>query len=382
MSVELFSSLLVFIVCLFFLVGAVAGNRSISFMKNFEPLTGNHPRVSIVVAARNEADGIEKAVRSFLVLDYPNYELMVVNDRSEDETGEILQNLQREFPILKVLTINMLPTGWLGKNHALWKGALETSGDYILFTDGDVILQPQALSHAIGMMTARNLDHLAGFPKMPLKGIWLQSFISYFIVAFGSYTRPWKASDPKSPGAVGIGAFNLVRRSSYLSIGTHERFRLRPDDDLKLGQLLKKSGAKQECAFASNLIEVEWYRSMRELVHGLEKNSFSAFDYRLERALIATLGILVFTVAPFFAPFFLCGWPALLMVLSALSLVAASIYSGRFHEMGVKPSLLFPFSALLFTLIFWNGILKTLWKGGIQWRGTFYRLDDLRRGLG
>jgi glycosyltransferase involved in cell wall biosynthesis len=364
------------------LVTAIAGNRAIPFLKEIPVLEGGHPRVSLIAAARNEEEGIERAVRSFLALDYPNLEVIVVNDRSEDRTGEILGRLTREFPTLVGIEIRDLPEGWLGKNHALWRGALASKGEFLLFTDADVVFRPETLLHAMGMVIGRRLDHLAAFPEVIFRGFWLRSFMSYFALAFGSFTRPWKARDPESRAAVGIGAFNLVRRSAYVVVGTHQRLRFRPDDDLRLGQILKWSGGRSDCAFAVGLVEVEWYRSVGELFRGLEKNSFVGFEYRLARAVVATVGILALNVAPFFAPFFLSGWPLVLTLSAATSLLAASVYSARFHRIGVGPSLFLPFAALLFTVILWNGIGKTLWKGGIVWRGTFHRLSELRRNAG
>jgi cellulose synthase/poly-beta-1,6-N-acetylglucosamine synthase-like glycosyltransferase len=380
-SVEFFCAAVVFLFCLSGLFLAVLGNRSIPFLSEIPGPKENHPLVSVIAAARNEERGIERAVRSFLVLEYPKTEVIVVNDRSEDGTGEILARLSKEFPSLKVVDVRELPEGWLGKNHALWKGAMESKGDFLLFTDADVVFHPSVLCHAMGMVMERRLDHLAGFPEVRLKGVWLRSFMSYFVLVFGSFTRPWKARDPKSRAAIGIGAFNLVRRSAYLSIGTHEAFRLRPDDDLRLGQLLKRNGGRSDCAFASGLVEVEWYHTLAELFRGLEKNSFVGFEYRLERAVVATLGMLVLNVAPFVAPFFWTGWPALLMAASAVILLAGTVYSGRFHRLGLWPGLFLPLAALLFTVILWNGILKTLWKGGITWRGTFHPLAELRKNL-
>ena len=361
---------------------AILGNRRIPFLRTFSPPTNGCPPVSIIVAARNEARGIEPGVRSLLAIDYTDLEVIVVNDRSDDGTGEILARLGREFPALHVIEVAELPAGWIGKNHALWKGATASKGEFLLFTDADVVIRPAALSHAMGMVEARRLDHLAAFPGIPMKGIWLKSFMGYFALVFGSFTRPWKARDPKSSGAIGIGAFNLVRRSTYVQIGTHERLRLRPDDDLRLGQLIKWSGARSDCAFAVGLVDVEWYHSVGELFRGLEKNAFVGFEYSLSRAVIATIGMLGMNVLPFFAPFFLVGWSAILTISAACFLMVASIYSGRFHRIGLWPSLFLPFAALLFTVILWNGILKTLWKGGIVWRGTFYPLAELRRNLG
>jgi cellulose synthase/poly-beta-1,6-N-acetylglucosamine synthase-like glycosyltransferase len=379
LSPGLLYAISIFVISLATLGTVLYGNRALRFLKDVPPLSGEFPKVSIIVAARNEAKGIEKGARSLLKQDYPNLEVVVVNDRSVDGTGEILGRLRKEFPALRAIEILDLSPGWLGKNHAHWKGALDSTGEYLLFTDGDVVMEPTAISRAMGMVRADRLDHLAVVPQTHLNGILLRSFMGYFTMLFLGYYQVWQARNPKSKSFVGIGAFNLVARSAYLKMGTHERIRMRPDDDLKLGHLLKKTGARQDCAFGKEMVSVEWYHSFPELVRGLEKNSFAGFEYRIGKALFYTAMILLVSVGPFVAPWILTGWGSLLSFLAALFLLLASYDNARFHVLGSLPSVLYPFAALLFTAVIWNAIIKTLWRGGIEWRGTLYPLNDLRR---
>mgnify|MGYP001237708278 CR=1 FL=1 len=224
---------------------ALLGMRRLGRLALADPIAGPAPRVSVVVAARNEARGVEAGMRSLLAQHYPALEIVAVNDRSTDETGAILDRLALGEPRLRVVHVAELPAGWLGKNHALALGAAAASGAWLLFTDADVVMQRDTLSRAIGHAERTGLDHLTVVPDLILPGL-LKCFTVGFIVWFSVYVRPWKASDPKSRFFVGVGAFNLVRTTAYQRAGGHEPIRMRPDDDLKLGKILKRSGARAE----------------------------------------------------------------------------------------------------------------------------------------
>ena len=141
------------------------GNRSIRFLADLPPLAGPLPRVSIVIPARNEERNLEEALRSVLALDYDNLEIDVVDDRSTDRTGEILDRMAAADPRLRVVHVRELPPGWLGKNHALWLGAAKATGEFLLFTDADIVMEPTALRRAVGAMVADGLDHLTASPE-------------------------------------------------------------------------------------------------------------------------------------------------------------------------------------------------------------------------
>ncbi len=354
------------------------GNRSIRFLKDLPPLAGPLPRVSILIPARNEERNLEEALRSVLALDYDNLEIDVVDDRSTDRTGEILDRMARTDPRLRVVHVRELPPGWLGKNHALWLGAGSATGEFLLFTDADVVLAPSALRRAVGAMVADRLDHLTASPEIARPSALFEMFIGAFALFFALFTKPWKAKDPQSPHHVGIGAFNLVRASAYRAAGGHQAIAMRPDDDLKLGKLLKKNGFRPEFVFGQGALRVEWYASVRELIQGLMKNAFSGVDYRVSVVVVATVAQLATWVWPFLALVLTSGptrWLNLASVLVLLGLCwinAPLAGVRRWHGVG------FPLATLLFLYIVWRAMLLTLWNGGIDWRGTHYPLAELK----
>lgn len=354
------------------------GNRSIRHLKDLPPLAGPLPRVSIVIPARNEERNLEEALRSALALDYDNLEIDVVDDRSTDRTGQILDRMESEDPRLRVIHVKELPKGWLGKNHALWLGAEKATGELLLFTDADVVLDPSILRRAVGVMSADGLDHLTASPEIERPSLWFEMFIGTFSLFFSLFTRPWKVKDPNSRSHVGIGAFNLVRTAAYRAAGGHRAIAMRPDDDLKLGKLLKTRGFRQEFVFGQGLLRVEWYASVRELIQGLMKNAFAAVDYRIAVVFCSSVAQLAVMVWPFLALFLTSGaarWLNLgsVLVLFVLGWANAPLAGvRRWHGIG------FPVATLLFNYIVWRATLTTLRNDGIDWRGTHYPLSELK----
>jgi glycosyltransferase involved in cell wall biosynthesis len=356
------------------------GAQSLKYLKDTPPAVAkNLPRVSVITAARNEEKRIEAALSSLLNQDYPAHEVIAIDDRSTDATGPVLDRLAAANPVLKVLHISELPPGWLGKNHALYFGAERASGDYFLFTDADVVMEMSTVRRAIAYLTKHSLDHLTLAPEVRVPGVWLNVFIAGFGVFFSLFTKPWKAKDPRSPKHIGIGAFNLIRASVYRQIGTHKAIALRPDDDLKLGKLVKKCGFRQDIVLGVGLVWVEWYASLRELIQGLMKNSFSGVDYRFALVPTATLAHFLFFVWPVLGVFLTSGmtrWMNLSMAL--MTVFTCCHHNWRFRANPIY-ALGLPFASLLFIYIIWRSTLTTLANGGINWRDTHYALDELRR---
>jgi cellulose synthase/poly-beta-1,6-N-acetylglucosamine synthase-like glycosyltransferase len=359
------------------LVDFLIGHRRLRRLVDLEP-AATGPRVSIVVAARNEEGGIEKGLSSLLRLDYPDLEIIVVNDRSTDRTGAILDRLAVAEPRLAVVHLSELPQGWLGKNYALYSGAARATGALLLFTDADIVFEPTALRRAVGHLEREALDHLTAIPDTQVPGPALSAFIAAFAVFFSIYARPWKARDPRSSCHIGIGAFNLIRASAYRAIGTHLRIAMRPDDDLKLGKLVKKHRLRQDVVYARELIAVEWYQSVGEMIDGLMKNAFAGVNYSLLAAAGSTLALCATTVWPFVGLLVTTGWARWLNGLSALLVMGLFWTSARFSGGRPWQVVAFPMAALLFSYVIWRSALLAVIRGTVTWRGTAYPLARMR----
>lgn len=355
--------------------------REIGEIETVRPIPPSHglPRVSLIVAARNEEKKIEAAVKTLLAQDYPNKEVIVVNDRSTDGTLATLERLQKLEPRLRIVTIRELPAGWLGKCHALHIGSQQASGNFFVFIDADVHIEKTTLRRAIGYVEQNKLDHFTILPKSEMPGDFLKTFMATFVLFFSAFFRPWKVRDLKSKAFVGVGAFNLVRAVVYRKAGGHEVIRLRPDDDMKLGKLMKVAGGKSDVLRTETFVTVEWYDSVKELVRGLEKNSFAGVEYDWRTLALGSLAQLTLFVWPFFGLFATSGiWVGVNFVNVCLICV---LYEYQAWRLKVHPwtVLLFPATVLLFNFIVWRATWLTLSTGGIKWRGTFYPLAQLRQ---
>lgn len=379
MTILAWIALATFCIWLLPAIDIMRGNRAIAALRTIAPdAPPNPPRVSIVVAARNEQRNIRTALRSLLSQTYPNYELIVVDDRSDDDTGAILDDMADINPHLRVIHVDTLPPRWLGKNHALWIGAKRAGGELLLFTDADIVMESSSLARAVNMMLAGRIDHLAVSPSMTMPTTFLQMFGTSFIIFFSMFVRPWKARDPRSACHVGIGAFNFVRAEAYRCVGGHETIRLRPDDDIKLGKILKKGGFRSEVAYGPDFISVEWYSSLGQVIGGLEKNAFSGTDYKITSVLAGSIFHLAATVWPYPALFVTSGitqalYAGVVLLLTLLFADCAAFHnSRRWYAVG------FPFCTALFVWILLRTMTLNLLKGGITWRGTFYSLKELK----
>lgn len=371
-------------VLLFWIVNAIAmgrGMRRMAVLKKCPrwPTRKPQPRVTVIIPARNEERHIAAALRSVLAQDYNNYEVLVLNDRSTDNTGAILDSLAAAEPRLRVEHVRELPRGWLGKNHVMAIGAARASGDWLLFTDADVVMEPDTLSRAMALAAKRRLDHLTLTPELIGGTWWLKTAVGAFTIFFAMAVRPWHVRNPRRREFVGIGAFNLVRREAYRTSGGHRRIRLRPDDDVRLGQILKRSGSRQDIAFGTGQLRVEWYQTLGEFVRGLEKNVFAGFNYSAAMVLAASAMILMVAVWPFVALFLMSGLALGLSMAAALIIWLILSVKALTQRENLLALLAFPIGALILVYVICRSTALALWRGGIPWRGTFYNLRLLKK---
>jgi len=342
-----------------------------------------NPRVSIIVPARNEQAAIEQALTRLLNLEYDNYEVIAVNDRSTDRTGEIMERVAQNQlrPILKVIHHAELPAGWLGKTHAMWTATNEATGDWILFTDADVLFRPDALRRAVAYAETERADHVVLFPQMIMKRFGEFMMIAFFQTMFMFGHRPWKVADPKAKDHMGVGAFNLIRRSVYESIGTYKTLRMEVLDDMKLGKVVKNAGFRQRNVFGADLISIRWANGAMGVVNNLTKNFFAVLSFEWPRTVISAFGLAFLNLMPFLGIWLAYGWERLPYAIALGSI--ALIYIGMNSRSGVPAYYFFlhPVSATLFSYTLLRSMGHALWNDGVIWRGTKYPLEDLRKGM-
>lgn len=350
--------------------------RKIGYL-NLQPAAIIEPAAAIIIAVRNEEADLEKALQSVCELNYTNYRVIVLNDRSTDGTAAILETFIGKYPQLSVTHITELPHGWLGKNHALYQGYLNSTEEWLLFTDADVKFHPDTLSKSLGYVTKNNIDHLCILPEVISRSEILNAMLGTFTLLFMLQFRPWASGNPRSKASIGIGAFNLIRRKAYEKAGTHQLIKLRPVDDLKLGQLIKSANFKQQVLIGKGYVGLEWYNNVGQFVNGLMKNAFAVADYSVMQIIGGIMALLVLVALP--VPLMLLSGTKAEQGMACIILIFQSIYMAS----PVLPNkwwhaLMIPFAGVLMAYISARSAYVTIKQGGIYWRDSFYPLDMLK----
>jgi glycosyltransferase involved in cell wall biosynthesis len=357
------------------------GALKLPWIKDFSPITGTDvPRISLLFAARGEEEKLPGALATLAELDYPELEIIGVNDRSEDATGRILDEFAASHPRFRAIHVAELPAGWLGKSHALQQAYEASSGEWLLFTDADVRFKTDVLRRAMTMVTGRKLDHLSLFGDVEMVGFWEKVVVTFFGMAFHMATAPSEVINPKSGAYVGVGAFQLLKRSAYEAAGTHRRLAMEVVDDMKLGKIVKQAGFRSAVAVAQDSVMVRWHAGARNLINGVTKNFFAVSGFSVIKVMIAIVGLFLMNVLPFAGLVFGHGWVRIFAVICVV--IVLCFHAGVDIVMRVSPLYCFtvPIGAVIFSYMLLRSTVYTLKQGGIIWRGTFYPLEALKRG--
>jgi glycosyltransferase involved in cell wall biosynthesis len=357
------------------------GAFRLPWLNDFSPAGDTDcPRISLLFAARDEEEKLPGALATLMEIDYPDLEVIAVDDRSKDATPRILDEFAAAHPRLRVVHVTELPPGWLGKPHALQKAFEVSTGDWLLFTDADVRFKPDVLRRAITLANSRALDHLTLLSDVEMVGFWETVLLTFFGMAFHISSDPSRASQPNSRFYVGIGAFQLLKRSAYEASGTHRRLAMEVVDDMKLGKIVKQSGFRSGAGVAQGSITVRWHAGLGNLIRGVTKNFFAGVGYSVPLAAISFAGLLLINVAPFLGLLFGHGWIRIFAAIAAG--IALCFHTAVAVTMRVSPlyALTHPLGAILLSYMLLRSTVVTIRQGGIVWRDTFYSLEDLKRG--
>lgn len=369
--------------CLFAAVSLIAIIRTVLSIRRAPPVTtvASWPKLSLIVPACNEADTLEAATRDKLSTRYPNLELVLVNDRSTDATGEIADRLAAGDLRIRVVHITALPDGWLGKVHALARGAAVASGELLLFSDADVHFAPETLERVVAACESRGHDFVTLMPRFLASGGLIDLVLTTFLRTLISMGRCWKVEDQSSRAAAGGGIFNMVRRSALERSPGIEWLRMEVADDVAFGQMMKHSGARCALYDGTDDVSLYYYRSVGEAARGLEKNAYAMFTgFNLPGhfacllfGATVELGSLVGLLAAD-SQARLVGGAALLFM--TLTQTIAARWLKRPLWTGLVPWL---GPVAMLTLSARSAVLAE-WRSGIVWRGTSYSLTALRAG--
>lgn len=340
---------------------------------------GRRPSVSIILSALNEEQDIEAVITNLMQLDYPELEIIAINDRSTDNTARILNSLKEKYPGLQVHHIAELPQGWLGKNHALYRGSRLAKGEWLLFTDADVMMKPDTLIRAMSYALANNLQYMTICERHIRHTFWLKVLLAAKYLTYSLSIKPWRIRYDWSKRSLGHGAFNLVQRSAYEAAGTHQAIALECLDDLKLGALLKKHGCSMDTVDGRDLIERQWYANLPDMIEGWKKNTYAYFDYRMPTLIFNTSFAVLLFLWPSLSLFFVSGLAFKLNVANVLLMMCAAAYVMRQFRVSPFYGLIYPVSIALILYTIWNSAFAIYRQKGVIWRGTHYPLELLRK---
>jgi hypothetical protein len=349
------------------------------------PKLASWPAVSVIVPACNEADKFESAARTLLAQDYENLEIILVDDRSTDATGLIADRLAASDSRARAIHISDLPDGWLGKVHALDRGLAECSGDIVLFTDADVHHRSDTVRRAVGLMQADRLDHIAGCPSLRSPpGLLTNSLIAGFLrPLFAMLLPPWRVPNPNSGAFFGVGAFNMVRRSAFDATAGFEWLKMETGDDMGLGMMMKRSGANCRVVSMSDLVSVQWYGSLGEVMRGSEKTYAAVGGCRLLPIVLSAVVALGLEASPILCLLPLAWAQTRLPGLLGLPIAALFVWSAvgfaRWGRARIMPGLLTPLTVGVSALILLRAGILGWRRGGVMWRDTLYPAAELRK---
>ncbi len=373
------------VIALMWVVGAAIALRGMSRMPRimeFPPCPDPEcPSVSILVAARDEADSLREGLRSLLAQDYPRFEVVVVNDRSTDATQQILDDFARQHGNLRVIKLSELPPGWLGKPHALVQAYKCSAGEWLVFTDADVRFAPDFLRRALGLVKATDWDHLSCMWRSELEGFWEKTLFTFWFFSTFMWLQPWSVSNLRSRRYFGSGVFQLMRRFTYEAIGTHQHLAMEVFDDVKLGKLVKQGGFRSGVGLGTEGLQIRWHRGLHGMVHGLAKNAFAALDYSLMKLTLNLLFSISLFIVVFLAMLLASGPAQMMAAVSVIAIFVLMVYAGRLCRVSPWYALTYPVAATVLWYIVLRSAMLTLRQGGVVWRESFYPLEELRKGV-
>ena len=353
------------------------------------------PKVSVILPARNEEKYISKCLDSLFEQDYPNFEIIAVNDSSSDKTAEIMYKYQNKSSILTVLNAGFKPAGWIGKNWACHQGYLRANGEIFLFTDADTIHSPSVLSLAIEHLIEQKLDALTVIPRLLCQDIWTK--ITLPLIWSISYVKysPLRANNPKATTGYFFGSFYVIFRKVYEAVGTHEAVKSEIVEDGALGGIVKKAKFNLRVVRGEHYVEAVWARDFSTLWHGLRRLMIPLYHQDRINASLITIATFFLLLIPFISLFvfpflsimsnFNTSEKDILSLVNlntiALIVLSSAIQSKYILFNSSLYSLASPIAGTIICLAFLSSIIDAKKKEIIRWRGRGYTINTSQHPL-
>jgi chlorobactene glucosyltransferase len=351
--------------------------------KTKTPMPEPPPTVTIIIPAKDEEGRIAQCLASALGQDYPQFQVLAVNDRSADSTGRIMDEMAAANARMRVLHITDLPEGWTGKNNALHRAVREVNGQWLLFIDSDVILEPGALSQTLQIAMSRNYDMLSLILKSETRGFWESLLVPLASAAFGSAYMMGLSNSQSNKYFFGNGQFMLIEREIYDRIGGHESVKAQYNEDMAIARIMKLSGLRPRIFWGTNLGSVRMYDSLAKIMRGWSRIFFGSSSGSPWRILC----LLAVIVLGCFSAYGAVGWGIYRLIHPAVFpgavgwLAAAAVHIGLmlvligiiYRWMGNQAIYAPTFFVTVWFLL--AVLARALWMcltGRVDWRGTSY----------
>lgn len=360
--------------------------RLTPYLDKFENTSKTNPKVSIILPARNEEEFIGKCLDSLVKQDYENYEIIVIDDSSEDKTGEIISEYSKKYPKIIPVSARPKPDGWMGKNWACMEGYGKATGELLLFTDADTKHAENVISLAVSHLNSFGLDALSAIPKMLTFDFWTNITLPMISTFLHTRFSALNVNNPAKKTGYFFGSFFILKKTTYQEVGTHEGVKQEIIEDGALGKKVKEAGYKMKMVRAEHLVDAVWARDKGTLWNALKRLMVPLY---LQSGKIA-IGIFFAIVFLLFVPFPILAISTSLAVETAsakiLCMVSAiasiMIYIGAIIEVkvGLKLKLVYaifaPLGSLVVVLGFLNGLVQAKRTSAVTWRGRSYSMKD------
>jgi chlorobactene glucosyltransferase len=343
------------------------------------------PQVSVILPARNEDLYIARCLDSLLGQDYPNFEIIAINDSSTDRTGEIIKAYAAKDSHIIHIDATPKPEGWTGKNWACYQGYLHAQGEVLMFTDADSKHLSSAMSLAVGHLVSQNLDALTAVPRLICNDFWTKMTLPVLATFLHTRFSPIRVNDPNTKTGYFFGSFFLITRSTYEAVGTHEGVKEELVEDGALGGKVKASKFRMKMLRGENQIDAVWARDLQTLWQGLRRFMIPVYSQDKVDAYMMVTAVFFILFAPFVSlPYLLVAsfaenlsFPILLgLQVSTIALIMITIAAQCRLAIFENPLYAFaaPLSGTLISFSFISAIADAKKKGAVSWRDRKYTI--------
>jgi cellulose synthase/poly-beta-1,6-N-acetylglucosamine synthase-like glycosyltransferase len=356
------------------------------YLDKFENSSNQFPKVSIILPARNEEKFIGKCLESFVNQDYTNYEVMAIDDSSDDKTLEIIEKYAKKSDKVVPVKAASKPDGWMGKNWACIEGFKRASGDLLLFTDADTVYSKKVLSLAVAHLLSEKLDVLTVIPRLLCLDNITKITLPMLSTFLHSRYSALNVNNPKKGIGYFFGSFFIIKKEVYEKIGTHEKVKHEIIEDGALGKITKESGFRLKMVRGEHLLDAVYSRSSQEMWNGLERLMVPLYHQNKSYAVGVFFAVLfiLFIPIPFliYSIIFLENSVSFIPLLVSAILSTITIFIAAFMEtkMGLNLksvyALFAPIGGLIVTCGFLSGILQANKSSAVSWRGRKYSVKE------